>query len=145
LTTSAFNTSEHNINKPTRWSPKTLKDQNSHTTVDSSQHTVEFLAMKELRDWQKKRVKCTRTTLQSPLRSGEIQNRISGTFGINFVLASTSHLGRWCLQKNGWDALQILRVVKRIEALKMNKYLHPGYFFLDSHRSTYDSGVKRTS
>jgi hypothetical protein len=32
--------------------------------------------------------------------------------------------------KNGWDASQILWAVKRIEALKMNKYLHPGYFFL---------------
>jgi hypothetical protein len=47
--------------------------------------------------------------------------------------------------KNGWDASQILRAVKRIEALKMNKYLHPGYFFLGSHRSTYDSGVERAS
>jgi hypothetical protein len=34
--------------------------------------------------------------------------------------------------------------VKRIEALKMNKYLHPGYFFMGSHRSTHESGVKRT-
>jgi hypothetical protein len=33
------------------------------------------------------------------------------------------------LQKNGSDASQILQAVKRIEALKMNKYLHPGHFF----------------
>jgi hypothetical protein len=50
---------------------------------------------------------------------------------------------KWRLEKNGWDASQILRAVKRIEALKMNKYLHPGHFFLGSHRSTHDSGVKR--
>jgi hypothetical protein len=40
---------------------------------------------------------------------------------------------------------QILRAVKRIEALKMNKYLHPGHFCLGSHRSTHDSGVQRAS
>jgi hypothetical protein len=27
----------------------------------------------------------------------------------------------------------------------MYKYLYPGYFFLGSHRSTHDSGVKRAS
>jgi hypothetical protein len=27
----------------------------------------------------------------------------------------------------------------------MNKYLHPGHFFLGSHRSTHDSGVQRAS
>jgi hypothetical protein len=30
------------------------------------------------------------------------------------------------------------------KALKMNKYLHPGYFFLGSHQSRHDSGVKLT-
>jgi hypothetical protein len=31
--------------------------------------------------------------------------------------------------KNGWYASQILRAIKRIEAMKINKYLNPGYFF----------------
>jgi hypothetical protein len=30
----------------------------------------------------------------------------------------------------------------RTEALKIHKYLHPGYFFMGSHRSTHDSGIK---
>jgi hypothetical protein len=36
--------------------------------------------------------------------------------------------------KNGWYASQILRAIKSMEAMKINKYLNPasGYFFLGS-------------
>jgi hypothetical protein len=51
---------------------------------------------------------------------------------------------KWHLQKRNWFASQILRAVKRIEAMKINKYLHSGDFFMVSHRSTHDSGIKRT-
>jgi hypothetical protein len=51
---------------------------------------------------------------------------------------------KWRLQKRNWFASQILRAVKRIEALKINKYLHPDYFFMGSHRSMHESGFKRT-
>jgi hypothetical protein len=47
--------------------------------------------------------------------------------------------------KTDWCASQILRVAKWIEALKMNKYLHPGYFFIGSHRSTHDQKSSRSS
>jgi hypothetical protein len=48
---------------------------------------------------------------------------------IHVVLGQT----KMASAKNGWDALQILRAVKRIEALNMSKCLHPGYFFLGIH------------
>jgi hypothetical protein len=48
-------------------------------------------------------------------------------------------------QKNGWYTSQILRAVKSIEALEINKYLNPGYFFLCSYRFTHDSECQKSS
>jgi hypothetical protein len=36
---------------------------------------------------------------------------------------------------------QILPAIKRTEALKIHKYLHPDYFFMGSHRSTMFSNI----
>jgi hypothetical protein len=47
--------------------------------------------------------------------------------------------------KNGWYAFQILRAIKSIEAVKINKYLNPGYFFLGSYRSKHDSECQKSS
>jgi hypothetical protein len=40
---------------------------------------------------------------------------------------------------------QIQPAIKRTEALKIHKYLQPGYFVMGSHRSKHDSGIKRAS